>query len=382
MQKKLLAVAVAGVLAAPGVALAQSSVTISGVFKISFDNIKLDNFRTAGGNSSESRVADDSSRIIFNVTEDLGGGLAAVAQVDFRFQPDSAAALGTTGNTWVGLRSKSWGTLTIGRHDQHYFNTESRLVAKGASLKADPISLIAYAGGGGVAIAGATRTANNIRYTSPNWGGFTMLVGYSTNPLAATEADIGTTIRRGRAWNLNPNFQAANWQLGYSYWTAKSDAGVGGAANNIGTPAAVLGGDQRADRLYGSFGWGAFRAGLAWDKSKIKAVAGGATLSDRTAWSIPVEFTTGNHNILFAYTKARDDKATPGFKDGAKQFSLAYVYDLSKRTSLGLTYAKISNDAFAAYQPFTGTGALGNPASIALPGEDPRLLAATVKHNF
>ena len=57
MQKKLLAVAVAGVLAAPGVAFAQSSVTISGNFKVSLENIKLQQFnnsapgtgRTAGG---------------------------------------------------------------------------------------------------------------------------------------------------------------------------------------------------------------------------------------------------------------------------------------------------------------------------------------------
>src|SRR3954466_10577020 len=41
MKKKLLAVAVAGALAAPGLALAQSSVTISGIFKMSLDNVRI-----------------------------------------------------------------------------------------------------------------------------------------------------------------------------------------------------------------------------------------------------------------------------------------------------------------------------------------------------
>ena len=44
MNKKLVAVAVAGLFAAPAVALAQSSVTISGVLKGGFENLKLNNF--------------------------------------------------------------------------------------------------------------------------------------------------------------------------------------------------------------------------------------------------------------------------------------------------------------------------------------------------
>ena len=144
MNKKLLAVAVAGALAAPGLALAQSSVTISGIFKISLDNIRIGSPAAArlGQNTSETRVADDSSRIIFNVTEDLGGGLAAIAQLDNRFQPDTGG-IAASGNTWVGLRSKAMGTLTLGRNDLHYFGRESNLTVRG-SLKGDSISILSY----------------------------------------------------------------------------------------------------------------------------------------------------------------------------------------------------------------------------------------------
>ena len=59
MNKKLIAVAVAGLFVAPAAALAQSSVTISGVLKASFGDYSLGG-RAAGstGKSSESEVKD------------------------------------------------------------------------------------------------------------------------------------------------------------------------------------------------------------------------------------------------------------------------------------------------------------------------------------
>jgi len=369
MNKKLLAVAVAGALALPGVALAQSSVTISGFLKMGIDNVKLGN--SAKSPSSEMRVQDDSSRIIFNVREDLGGGLAAIVQIDWRVTPDLGADA-ISGNNHVGFVSKNWGRVFIGRQDIHYGGRESYLTAKG-SLKADSISLLAFAGGGGTAIAGATRTPNIIHYTTPNWGGFTMIAAYSTSPAAGTsvEADIGSGIRKGRAWNLNPNMAGSNYVVGYSYWTAKNDAG----GNTVGTA------DQRGDRLYGSYRWGGLRVGLAWDKSKLKGATNGVVLSNRTAWSLPVSYTWGANEIHAHYTKARDDKATVA-TDGSKMFALSYQYSLSKRTALALTYAKITNEAGAFYQLFTSAGALGSPSAAVAAGEDPRIFAATVLHSF
>ena len=122
MKKKLLAVAVAGALAAPGLALAQSSVTISGIFKTSLENINIGSptaARAAGAKNKENRLSDDSSRIIFNVVEDLGGGLAAVGQIDMRFNSETGAGMTTSGTTHVGLRSTSMGRVICGRQDVH-----------------------------------------------------------------------------------------------------------------------------------------------------------------------------------------------------------------------------------------------------------------------
>jgi predicted porin len=63
-------------------------------------------------------------------------------------------------------------------------------------------------------------------------------------------------------------------------------------------------------------------------------------------------------------------------------WAVAYVYDLSKRTSVGLTYAKLDNNTNAAYNFFTNTGTLGSTGSTLNPGEDATLIAITVRHAF
>jgi len=399
MKKKLLAVAVAGALAAPGLALAQSSVTISGVFKVSLENLRIGSpgAARAGMNTSENRIADDSSRILFNVVEDLGGGLQAIGQADLRMPMASGNVVAMSGNTHVGLRSASLGRVIIGRQDVHYGNTESDMSVLAGDLRADSISLLAYMANG-VAIANATRTPNIIHYTTPNFSGFTAIVAYSTGPTggatgqpnvsnvgaaaavgatAAQQSDLASTLRKGSAFTFNPNYAASNWQVGYSYWNMKPDGG-----QTVSASAAQL--DQRSNKLYGSFKIAGFKIGLSWDKSKLTGNTGataGVRTNERTAWSLPISYIMGNNGFHFHYTKARDDKVTAA-QDGAKMVALSYQYTLSKRTSVGLTYAKITNDAGAAYNFFTSTS-LGNSAGSAIAaGEDPRLFAGTLRHAF
>jgi predicted porin len=436
MNKKIAAVAVAGLFAAPAVALAQSSVTISGVLKMGMENLKISNYSTNGtantsvtsagrgissGNNSQYGVVDDSSRIIFNIREDLGGGLSAIGQLDMRVKPDdqqgaaSTAATPTTGNSHVGLESKSWGRVFFGRQDLHYFNTSGNISGKN-SLRADSISLLAFAGAigrsgtpvnGGTAIAGATRTQNVLHYTTPNWGGFTGIIAYSSNPIAS-EGDIGNagsqSIRKGNAWNLNPNYAAANWQVGYSYWRSKPDAGMPANVGALATTAAGLNGiatnfgaaDQKSNRIYGdyTFGFG-LKVGLAWDNSKLTCNTGtgpfscqGTTLSKRTVWSIPLQYSfMGKHQITGHYTWAKDDTANVlnnfggNNNTGAHMWAIGYSYDLSKRTSVGLTYAKITNQSNAGYNLFT-SASLGLGTAGIMAGEDPRMFGTTLRHAF
>jgi predicted porin len=395
MNKKLMAVAVAGALAVPGIALAQSSVTISGMFKMSLENLKIDDTAsTRTGNTSETRLTDDSSRIIFGVKEDLGDGLMAVGQVDMRTTLDTGG-ISAAGNSFVGLSSKTMGTLTAGRNDLHYFGRESYLTAK-ADLKADSISILAFAGGGGMPIANATRTPNTLKYTSPKWGGiFQGIIAYTTSPVAASEADIGSNARKGYGLNLNPNFSGSNWRVGFSNWVAKPDGSAGASL------AAVPGfSDQTGQRVYGSYDIAGFRIGLAYDHSKLNdktstACAGATSCgewSKRGAWSIPIQYNTGPHTIYFHYDVAQNDKGsafenggylnTANQDSGAKMYAIAYAYDLSKRTSVAVTYGQITNDPAASYNFFTSTSGIGSSDAGVLPGEDPKLFSVTVAHYF
>ena len=377
MQKKLLALAVAGVLAAPAVAMAQSAVTISGIFKVGIDNYKIDSpsatpssaagsVAHAGTNTSENRVTDNSSRIIFGITEDIGGGMSAIAQLDMRFAPDTGT-LSANGNTWVGLRGNSWGSVTLGRHDLHYGKQPDDIAAKAGALQASSTSLMDYVARGGTAnaIAGATRTNNVVRYDSPNWSGFAFTAAYSTNP-TTVESDLTSGARKGNAYTFNPSYTASNFGVGWSYWNQKAD----GAGPQT---------DQKSNVFYGYYTVAGFKVGLGINNSKVET-DGGAKLFDRTSWTVPVSWTSGPHNIYAHYTKAKEDKVLGSGSD-AKMIALAYVYDLSKRTSVALTYAKIDNSSRAAYNFFTNNS-FGGANNLVAAGEDPRLIALTVRHAF
>jgi predicted porin len=256
-----------------------------------------------------------------------------------------------------------------------------------------------------------------VHYTTPNWGGFTGIIAYSSNPIG-TDGDMvagaGTLAanRKGRAWNLNPNYAAANWQVGYSYWNSKPDGGTAAfptavaiAAGGISGAAAASGTtNQIGHRLYGdyTFGFG-LKIGLAWDLSKLTtdsdltpgtagafpvSVGGltNTTISKRTAWSIPFQYSfMGKHQITGHYTKAKSDTRldnTLGINStGANMWAIGYSYDLSKRTSVGLTYARINNQSNAMYTFFT-SASLGLGQGGILPGEDPRMFGSTIRHAF
>ena len=88
MQKKLLAIAVAGALA-PAAAMAQSTVEIYGRAKL-----RVDNWRATGGPAdnfkSRMRVVDSGSRLGFRINESLGGGMRAFVVIESSAAIDSS----------------------------------------------------------------------------------------------------------------------------------------------------------------------------------------------------------------------------------------------------------------------------------------------------
>jgi len=416
MQKKLIAAAVAGLIAVP--ALAQSNVTISGRFAAGWESYKL----SGGGNTghdAESRVSDQSSRIIFNVVEDLGGGLKAWGQLDARFAQDLGGSVGGTpaaggkaasatcaavpcsnaaplngwaaGNTGMGLMS-NWGKFTIGRWDVHYTETAKLEATRAGSLQSiismALFSQIAYdptaAAGGAVTTMGkGTRTDNLLMWDSPNWNGFTARIGYSTGQ-AGNEGNTNRAVGNpggGRMWTGALRYDNGPWTTGISYWNNNSESRVTGAARL----------DARSTRAWVGYKFGmGLKVGFAWDGSKLDDSANGAVgaanagSARRHVWMIPVSYAFGPHAVYFNYAKAgglSGSNVAPGFGGGtgANQWMAGYDYAFSKRTSAGVYYTKLNNGSRAAYDVL-GLGANGGTPTTR--GEDARQWYFGLAHNF
>lgn len=382
MNKKLLVVAVAGALAAPGIALAQ--VTISGKIGYAVQQLSLSG-ATAGsraGNTTVTHIYDNQSAIRFDVREDLGGGLAAYGRIETRPTINGGGLVNGTGAppAWIGLESTSWGNLRGGTlSGLHYVTGPDYTGSTGTAYNS--VQIITGSDATGVAMRMATRLRNAIAWDSLNYGGFKMTVAYSSNGAANQDADLGVIGRKGRTWNLIPQFVAKNWNIGYSYYDQKPD---GGAANPGLAGVALAGTDEKGSRFFGEYDFGnGFKLGGSYDKFKTTAAATGVKLTERNAYSLQGMYVTGPHQIAAHLAKAGNDKVG-GANTGAKSIGVAYQYSLSKRTNAFVSYQKLTNESAALY----GAGGLQTPtfASNAgigqLVGEDVSSLMFGMNHSF
>ncbi len=393
MKKTLIALAA---LAAVGTASAQSTVTLSGILKGGVAQTKYSNGTVAGAtNGSGLAVADGSSRFILSGSEDLGGGLRANFQADTRFRVDDNGGAPTssplaTGNTFVGL-SGGFGALQLGKLDTHYCLGSDTHGSRATALQASSCGVLGYVpvqagftaaaatagapavgAGSPVAIANASRSVNTLRYTTPNFGGFTAQVNYST-AWAGSDGDVGDA-GKGRAAHGALNYAAGPLRAGLSLWDARSESRLAAAARN----------DQRAMTAMVDWNFGMGSVGLTWDRSRVNAAAAGGAVSEneRDALSVPVTFKLGTGTLLATYTRAADVEVG-GAKvanTGANLWSVGYDYPLSRRTSVGVSYARLDNEAGAGYQLYT-QGALNGTRNNSV-GQDANQFYVGVRHTF
>lgn len=446
MQKKLLAVAVAGVLAAPAVALAQSSVTVSGVLNFWVEGIKASGSsgataagagQQAGNVVSRTRVADASgSNVRFAVVEDLGGGLSAIGQVETAVfcgsdtrnnsagggyagvaataNAASAACGWGTRETFVGLNSKSVGAIRLGTLNIHYtehlaaddFTTRTTTNQGFWTLR------YGIAGNANQGPAFGSRYGNAIRYTSPTWGGFDFVTNYArpTDGAPGNSSTAAPTLATAKAdqknniWQVGLRFNQGPISLGYSYFADKDITLQASpytfAVNTAGSPLAAMGVagaamKLRSDVLYGSYRFPmGLKVGLLWDRSKAEVASGVvATSGDvkRTAWGIPVTYRTGSHEFGVNYSKAREVSGTIGAASingggtDATQWSMTYRYSLSKRSALHVGYHRIQNGNFGVGNTANGGGAAYSYFANGAgnaAGADPRSWTMGMYHSF
>jgi predicted porin len=393
-------------------AFAQSSVTISGFLHGSYDAFSVKNSgATRTGNKSENRVSDNSSRIIFGMVEDLGGGLSAIGQVDVRFALDAQTRHGpddnnkipggaagsvnpvsnavTSGNNHVGLSSKSMGAIRLGRQDIHY--------TEGAHFNHTSVATIASSINvlHSLASANASRTPNLLWYTSPTINGLNATLGYSTNGRRASggymevENDMGTNQRKGSTAYQRLSYTNGPLALVYSNVNSKSDwigTGTLSGTGTLGTNSQNQA-DQKGSIVTAKYTMGNFSLGYATVRASTTDTAL-ATLGKKIeidSDQLGFGYKTGAHNFAYTITNKGDSK-TNGVTDantGAKQTSLAYGYDLSKRTSVGIAMVNLKNESASKTGLFyNAENAVGSYGSTALNGETHRATAISIKHTF
>ncbi|MDN2674544.1 porin [Janthinobacterium sp. SUN026] len=365
MKKTLITLAVLA--AATGVAQAQSSVVIYGTVDAGFVSERGGKAGTV--NKIDSGVAS-ASRIGFKGTEDLGSGLSALFVLESGFNVDT----GAQGNNealfgrqaYVGLSSKTTGTLTLGRQYTPWYNTLSKV--------ADPFA-VGYSGSAkNLFPANTTRTSNTVLYTSPNFNGFDADVAYSARN-EGQESLVSSKIGRQIGASVGYANGPLNARLAYN--TTSNDQAVGTTVVEAGSARnwlAAANYDFAVAKAYVAYGVnkGAnsslrnnFNAGNLY----TTASTGGVT-NDSTTALIGATVPVGPAGTVMASIIHVNDKS--GINADANQFAVGYSYALSKRTSTYASYAKISNKNNAGYT-------VGNNSNV---GSGDQAFNVGVRHSF
>src|SRR5262249_53877644 len=95
-------------------ASADGEITIYGVADLTFESVRAAGAATSGADQPKrQRVSNNSSLIGFKGTEDLGGGLQAIFQVESATNMDAGTGSFSTRDTFVGMKG-GLGTIKAG----------------------------------------------------------------------------------------------------------------------------------------------------------------------------------------------------------------------------------------------------------------------------
>ncbi|HVE48700.1 MAG TPA: porin [Casimicrobiaceae bacterium] len=341
MNKKLVAVAVAGLLAAPMAAQAQTAnVTLYGRL-----NLDLEYIDASGGRPNVTRLSTNSSRLGVRGTESLGRGLTAIFQIESSINGDRGGGDLAGRDTFLGLQG-SWGTVKFG----HFLAPYDDMTGIFGNVPTFNTSILAQAAlwannGGQAKGTGAfdARLPNSLRYDTPNISGFTGSVQISLCNTGATGCALGAA------------------EDGHTDAYVFSAAGIynngpfqGGIAFEKNKDVRANGLDDWAFTATAAWNFGIARVGGLYERLDYDTPAGSLK---RNLWGVNVTAPIGPGTLYAAYIRAQDGKGggsrvggfTSGSDTGADHWSISWTYPLSKRTITYVGYSGIDNDRLAGY---------------------------------
>ncbi len=345
MKKHVLAAGIAGLCVAP-MAIAQSSITVFGIADAA---VRYVDNQGLGSVSSLVSGSGSTSRIGFRGVEDLGGGLSAGFHLEHGLSFDDGT-VNSTSKFWdrrstVSVASKAMGEIRIGRDFVPSYRTWSRHDVFSYVGVARSSDFFSSSPAGPIRSAFATnnnttvRADNAVQYLLPKMGGLDgeIMVG----------AGEGGDATAGRAKLFGARLGYATKAFGISAATTQSE-------NSLTTLGkfrdSVVGGNVMA---------GPVELTAAWRQMKYSTVK-------QTNLMLGAAATFGPHVIRASWHTIDMDGGVGTTSVGANDASklgLGYVYNMSKRTALYSSLARISNDGGARFSIPGGASGLAAGAS-------------------
>lgn len=318
MQRTLI---IAAALASFGAgAFAQGTVSIYGRMNVTLERQKV-------GTVTRSVMQNNSSRIGFKGSEDLGGGLAAGFQLEHGFNADTGTG---SGAFWgrqseLNLSSNNWGMVRLGNFtSEAYFATSDYIGMHNHETGTSSDAFYAYVGW----VDGVSRDTNKIAYRTPSMGGATL-----EGAVTLAEANLY------RTFDLAANYVAGPLHLGAGY--------------EKNGPAS-----QFAVRGYYEMGAFTFGGYVQRDTDGI-----GRGLGKRTTLRLSGMYAVGKTELHANVGRAGDYSGMVG-DQAANQYTLGINQNLSKRTKVYVFVTKVADSNSGLY------------------GGDFQSLAVGLRHNF
>ncbi|MFL9874318.1 porin [Paraburkholderia megapolitana] len=364
-------------LGAAGAAHAQSSVTLYGVLDDAFQyvhNANTDNksfVGLVGGNMQGNRWG-------LKGTEDLGGGLKAIFQLENGFDPNSGK-LNQGGRefgrqAYVGLTSDQYGTVTLGRQ----YDPVVDLVQP---VTADNYWGSTFTTPGDVDNNdNSSRTNSAVKYTSPVFGGLQFEGMYAFGGVAGS-------ISSGQTWSGAVSYATGPFSLAAGYirmnnsntaalraggFNATSDATFDSTINNQFITAKSIG----IASVAGQYVIGPITAGIRYSNAQYKpdALSGFGATERYNVGAGFVNYQLTPAALLglgYTFTHASGNGPSATYN----QISLGGDYNLSKRTDVY---------AVGAYQRASGSGVTATVADYGYPSDSTaqEIFSVGIRHKF
>lgn len=391
MKRLLMALAASGMIA--GTASAQTSVTLYGTIdaNVEYVNSMRSALPTAANpnpaNGSVLRLSSGgfaSNRWGLRGVEDLGGGLAGIFVIEAGYNTDTGTSANATRTydrqSFVGLRSNSWGQLTFGRQYTSMFFMLGNYSPTVYAPQYEPITFM---------VGLNFREDNMVQYVA-NLGAVTGRAHFSFGTGVFCPGGVNPCSGSGET----PGSFRANMGYGGTIEYNDGELGVGVGYDEYDPTASVLGdtgiGRFRKATIAAGYNFTPnlrLQGGYRWGRNAFSN--GAVALRDNFYW-IGVNYTpVAKVDLTLAYYYD-DLKAVQPAATGASavstnpanpyQISFMATYNFSKRTNLYLSTAWSKHAALA----FGGLAATGAPNTYVLgSGKDSQFGAALgMRHIF